>query len=153
MIDKDVYLASLSLIDRKNLESLSTAFDELFSNQGVAAALLAVGSSVSSQIEKPPSDIDVVILRGDTSLFSNFLDTAKTLSQLTGFPVSESIPPLPDLDYPDLLLRHAGSVRLQPKLGKSLEIIRKEHAEPWQETVDKNEERGLPQCILVTAGK
>lgn len=151
LIDKNEYLTSLDKVNRQNLESVSQAFLAMMEEQDVSGALLAVGGTVRPETRRTPrKDIDIVAFLDGGISFEELKRVAENIQMKTGFSISDFTAPVPDREYGGGILRHVGSVKLQPTDGTPIEITREEHGDLWQKIVERNNNRGYHQVILAS---
>jgi len=134
-VERKEYLESLSEDDRTNLGLLATTFLEYCSENDLSGAILIVGGTVKPETRGTKrKDIDILPLISGHNSFESFQTLMKYLETKTSFNISKVIEPAIDEEFGNpAILKHAGSVILQPESGSPLEFIRLESVKDWRE--------------------
>ena len=134
-VEKQEYLDSLSEINRQNLGLLTSCFLEYCHENKLVGAMLVVGGSVKPDTRGTErKDIDMIPLITGRDSFEEFSELMKYLEDKTGFKIGQVIEPAIDEEFGiPTLLKHTGSISLQPDKGTPLEFIRLESVEDWKE--------------------
>jgi len=141
-VEKQEYLESLSEDDRANLGLLATTFLEYCGENNLSGAVLIVGGTVKPETRGTRrKDIDILPLISGQSSFESFRVLMNWLEKQTNFHNSKIIEPIIDEEFGNpAILRHTGSITLQPESGSPLEFIRLESVDDWRDV-----EKGMMQ--------
>lgn len=146
----DVFLNSLSTVDRENIEAVIAAFESLDSGVWKNGALVAVGKSVADETRGTPrKDIDLLILEDGGTDFQTFLSRTRALVETLQFTLGDVTYPDPHYDY-----GHDGSVKVIPQKGTPIDLLPSLSRLPIGEILDrmrsKTSTHYMPQdfCIL-----
>ena len=118
-VPRDVFLNSLSTVDRENIEAVIAAFESLDRGVWKNGALMAVGKSVAEETRGTPrKDIDLLILEDGGTDFQTFLSRARALVETLHFTLGDVTYPDPHYDY-----GHDGSVKIKPPSGTLVDLL------------------------------
>lgn len=150
-VDKQSYFERLTDIDRQNLQKLVAAFTKVLAEGGKEGTLKAVGGSINKPL--PRKDIDLTLRLTDEgsgftqadfldyyqyslASFKTFRDLIKQATdQDADFTIEEETQPVMDEEFQNpSILKNDGSIKIKPKEGTPIEIIRKPAA---SNTVEK----------------
>ncbi len=96
-VDRENYLDSLELANRRNVEAVSDAFLSHLARNGKTGALIAVGGTVKpATFGTPRKDVDLLAVINGSNNFDDWLEQIKQVSQKAGIAVSKVLKPVPD---------------------------------------------------------
>lgn len=152
-VSKDVFLNSLSLEDRENIEAVIAAFESLHSGVWNNGALVAVGKSVAEETRGTTrKDIDLLILEDEGTDFQTFLSRARALAETLQFTLGDITYPDANYDY-----GHDGSVKIIPPTGTLVDLLPSISTSSVDETLRRMREKTssffMPQDFSILVGK
>ncbi|MDP2860433.1 MAG: hypothetical protein Q8N98_01830 [bacterium] len=118
-VSREVFLNSLSAVDKENIEKMIAGFESSVNGTGGNSTLVAVGKSVADETRGTPrKDIDMLILKDGGTDFRTFVSRARSLAELLQFTLGDITYPDPDYDY-----GHDGSVKIIPQKGTQIDLL------------------------------
>lgn len=138
---KDEYLARLPDVDRKNILRIGELFEKAMKEIGREGALLAVGGTLTKPLPRKDIDILVVLEPGssdpeqskEATLYRRALAEFRILRGVIRtitredprFTIKKTIrPEIDELYGTESILKHDGSITVQPKAGVPIEFMR-----------------------------
>lgn len=141
-VNIETYFARLPEIDKQNLQNIMIAFETVMRERGKRGVLKAVGGTIDKPLPRKDIDLTLRLAEGDSdpkrddfpdylqyslANYNIILDIVREIVARNGnLEIGEEIEPAIDEEYQSpSILKNAGSIKINPREGTPIEIIRK----------------------------